>query len=583
MFKKIIAALLVTVSLFSASACTAPTENISNGTPMPPATEAPIPTPPPDTTPDFPEYPMESVQLLELSEYSIVYSEKYTEYQVESIYLLRDVIKTTLGFDVDVKSDITESTGKEIILASSSRQTGINESIDMLPHGLDYVVGTLNKNIILGGNNFYADMRAIYDFINNYLGYDDIENSKISDPLSELSGVNISLYEKPELVIYACNYAVDPFLEQFAIRDMADAHFNMVTVYSYWYSDKDLLNFLKWCARFEIYAILFVHDSMKPELYYDCPIIWGHCIMDEPGPGMFIECSQRADEYLKTYGHLGWKPFINYAGFASVADAAYNLDWFENIPVVSFDRYFGNDFFNHPFRDNHHILYVYEKFADMAKRKGQDLWSYIETYNNTNWDIHTEKQLRWTSYIALSFGAKGILYFQYGDASRNHTSEGDWTKGSLINWDYTKNQAWYDAQKNNAELLKLAELYNRYSHDFSYTLNVYDKGDDNSVAHLIADYRVFDDVLTEVQDSKTRYLVGTFSETYGAGKAFTLVNLENITGDEYKSDAKPVKMKINGKNIKFYFEGELVDIQRDSDGYYDVPMGNGYCYFVTVD
>ncbi len=32
-----------------------------------------------------------------------------------------------------------------------------------------------------------------------------------------------------------------------------------------------------------------------------------------------------------------------------------------------------------------------------------------------------------------------------------------------------------------------------------------------------------------------------------------------------------------------YFNGELQNIEVDSDGYYTVPMGNGYSYFVTVE
>ncbi len=586
MIKKMISIILTVASVLSFTACGAPTY-VSNATQMPPAAEQTAPTPKP--TPDFPEYPTESVQLSTIGEYTIIYPAAYDEYRMEEVYILRDAIKNILSFELEVKPDTSEATGKEIIFASSERANGVDDAIKLFQSGMDYVVGTLNGNIILGGNNFYADARAVYDFINNYLCYDDIENIAISEPKTELSGVNLDIYEEPEIVLYACNYSTPLFDKQFAIRDMAEAKFNMVTVISTGYNDTQLLDFLKWCARFEIKAILWGGDEVRGEnLYADCPIVWGHCLRDEPTVEQFADYSKACDEYLEKYGYLGWKPFVNFSGFTVNAAPYYGSPYFSSCPVVSIDRYFGDNIFEpqlgYTWGHNSGILEAMEIYANEAANRRQDLWCYIECYNSKNWNLQTQKSLRFNSYVCMSFGAKGILYFQYGDASKLYTAEGDWSYGSLVNWDFTKNEAWYHAKQNNEELLRLAEIYNQYKYRYAYTRNVNRKADLDCVGMSTLGMDKYDEVLTEIDDKKTRYLVGKFSKISGEGEAFTLVNLEPLTEEDYMADEAPnVRLKINGENVKFYFNGELQNIEVDSDGYYTVPMGNGYSYFVTVE
>ncbi len=586
--KRLTALFLVLIALLSIAGCTVTTNE------TPGSTQMPLPTYTPDISdeqtekPIFPEYPNETVLLSSLAEYSIVYPQSYTDYKMGEVYMLRDTIKDRLGFELEIKPDTSEATGKEIIFASSERVNGAEGAIDIFQSGLDYVVGTLNGNIILGGNNFYADARAVYDFINNYLCYDDIENVAISEPKTELSGVNLNLYEEPKIVLYACNYSTPLFDKQFAIRDMAEAKFNMVTVMSTGYNDTQLLDFLKWCARFEIKAILWGGDEARGEnLYADCPIVWGHCLRDEPTVEQFADYSKACDEYLEKYGYLGWKPFVNFSGFTINAAPYHGSPYFSSCPVVSIDRYFGDNIFEaqngYAWGHNSGILAAMEIYANEASNRRQDLWCYIECYNSKNWNLQTQKSLRFNSYVCMSFGAKGILYFQYGDASKQYTAEGDWSYGSLVNWDFSKNEAWYHAKQNNEELLKLAEIYTQYEYQYAYTGNIISKADKDCV-EMKTDGAVNDTVLTEIKDNKTRYLIGRFGKANGDGEAFTLVNLEPLTEEDYMADqTSNVGLKINGENVKFYLNGELQDIKLDSEGYYNVPMGNGYSYFVTVE
>lgn len=531
-----------------------------------------------DETPVFPQYDEESLVLSELDGYVIVYPSYYNEYRMYEVNLLRDTIKNVLGFELEIISDAEPQREHEIILASSKHYNGVNDTLNLLQSGLDYVIGVVRGNIVLGGNNYYADMRAIYEFIGNYLGYDDLNNAYIG-PAYAISCLEVRLYRKPPLTLLAANYSVSAFTEQYAIRDMHDAHFNLTLVETGYYTKQELHNFTKWCARYDIFIIF--RGIRDTDIYLDCPVIWGHIIRDEPTTDTYMQYSEECDAYMLEYGRYGWKPLVNYFGstrywrFHSETEG-----FFDAVPVISFDRYFGKKIL---FTDDE-LLTVFESARDFSLRTGKDMWSYIESYNITNRNQNTSKMLRWSAYVSLSFGAKGILYFQYGDASVNYSAEGDWSKGSLVNWDFTKNQAWFDAKKTNEELLKLAPIYCNYKAVAANTINA--KTEVVS-AYLQDAYPYASDYITDFvnpQGSVDTYLFGFFEKNNGKGKAFTIVNLEDIDDIPYsQAEPKYAKIKINGKNITFYRDGEPQNIIPDADGYYNINLANGYCWFITTD
>ena len=292
---KITAAVLLIVMLLSLTACGTVTPSASPDTPGSTASpDIPSETP----TPEFPEYPEETIKLADLSDYAIVYPSYYDEYRMNEVYILRDTIKKVTGAELKIISDGEAKCEHEIILASSDRQNGIEVSISMFESGLDYVVGALNGNIILGGNNFYADMRAVYDFINNYLGYNDIDDI-YSEPKSKISGVNLNIYEEPLLTLMGSNFSIQPYTEQYAIRDMHEAQFNLTLIDIDQYSKDQLRDFIKWCARYEIFIIM--RGINYTELYTDCPVIWGHFLRDEPPISTYADISRQCDEYTEKY------------------------------------------------------------------------------------------------------------------------------------------------------------------------------------------------------------------------------------------------------------------------------------------
>ena len=189
--KRAICLILLTVMLILSTACgVAPTAEAT------PPGEITVESP----TPGLEEYPVEKVSISDLREYVIVYPSYYDEYRMGEVYILRDAIKNVTGYALDVISDGEEKREHEIIIASSTRENGIECSIEKFESGLDYAVGVRKGNIVLGGNNFYADMRAIYYFINNVLGYNDIDDI-YSEPQSVMSGIEFNIYEKPLMTI----------------------------------------------------------------------------------------------------------------------------------------------------------------------------------------------------------------------------------------------------------------------------------------------------------------------------------------------------------------------------------------------
>lgn len=576
MIKRILCLLMTAVLLISMAACTSgKTADVTDtGTPENEETVTPVV--------ELPKYENETVELNNINDYTIVYPSDYTDLRKKDVEFLQKTIKEVTGASLNIISDLEDTSGKEIIIASSKRKNGVEDALEKLPHGLDYVVAVRNGNIVLGGNNYYADIRAIYDFINNTLGYDDVDD-KHGETKETISDVTYNLYNEPEFLFMASNSCVPAFTEQHAIRDMAEAHFNMTFVWEYLYeTDEQLHNFVKWCARYCIFIIMSQSNGYNTELYWDCPVIWGHYVSDEPTVDKFASVHEKCDEYVQKFGKYGWKPYININ--APVEKWTPQCEWlglFDSVPMVSVDLYWGHSILKDgwtPFR-------VFEEVRRVAKLTKRDLWSYIETYNITNQKQNTSKKIRWDCYISLCYGAKNIQYFQYGDASRLHTSEGDWSFGSLVNEDYTKNQAWFDAKNANEEILRIAPIYNQYESEGVLIYNAeYTEGDTdmqspyNDMSKYIVDF-------AEENGARDPYLFGFFDKIgNNDSRAFILVNLEDLNDKHYEMDeARHVKIKINGENVKFYKDGYIQNVDKDNDGYYTVDIKNGYCWFVTID
>ena len=533
----------------------------------------------PATTPEPTAKPGLAVSAL--SDYTIVYPSDYTEYRLQEVYLLQSVIKTLSGREPLLASDREDAVSKEIIIGSSSRKNNYSADISAFKSGLDYIIAADNDKIVLGGNNFYADMRAIYDFINNYLGYDDIEN-KYGEPSKAIYGAEKNIYKQPALRIQGSNFYVPAYTEQYAVRDMHDAHFNMMSIQAELYDEKQLRDFIKWCARYEIFVII-QNEVKYPEVYYDCPVIWGHGV-DEPRIEEYESVSQWCKEYNEKYSKYGWRPDVNFWGIFNPEDEkGYPVycdsyeKYFSDLFALSYDCYLGN-------MDtcrNDAVCAILEDSKKHADKYGQEFWYYIDSFALDEGQVpnvykNVSKMFRTHSYMALSYDADCIRYFQYGDVS----GKGDY--GTLVNFDYSKNKHYYIAQRVNEELLRISEILQEYEWLGACTLS----DEDEEIFSKLNDPYDFSNVITDFEQLvyEDTHLVGCFKKKDGSGYAFTLVNIEPLDMVPYVNILSyPAKMKINGNNVKFYKDGKITDIKQDSDGYYNFSTGNGYCWFVTVD
>ena len=579
---KISAFMLSIIMLLSLTACavTPSSSGIENETTPPEETASPSPTP------TFPTYPKESADITDLSEYTIVYPSYYDEYRMGEVFLLKDAIKNVTGAELDIISDGEEEREHEVIFASSKRQNGVEESISMFESGLDYVIGALNGNIILGGNNFYADMRAVYDFVNNYLGYNDIDNI-YSEPEKTVDGINYHIYKEPDLIIKAANFG-GRFTEIWQVRDVAEANFNMfhLDAFHVGYSETEIVDILKWCARFGLKAIIhtnFTRDSegnytglyiKAADKYADNPAVYGHYLRDEPPLKDLSMYNNFAEMYKEQYGQYGWKLFLNHL----FTDPIWNYldEWdglFSAVDTTGFDNYI-----SYGAKRDDEVLHRWERAREYTLRTGQDYWIYVECVCLA--DRNASKMFRWQSYMSLCFGADALLYWNYSVPFGKLEEWDEW----LVDDKFNRTDGWYDAQRTNAELLKLAPIYVQYENKGACVINQHKE---ELFTYLETPYDCSDvitDFIADGINKDTPYLIGSFDKKEGNGKAFIIMNINAIDDVPYdETESEPVRMKINGENVSFYFEGEKQNIQKDSDGYYSINMGNGYCWFVTVD
>ena len=522
----------------------------------------------------------------ELSRYTIVYPSRCTDMRMDIVNDIQDAIEHITNVRINAVPDSTPKSDKEIILASSSRSTSFDEEIKAFESRMDYVVAKDGNDIVLGGQNYYSDMRAAYDFIKNYLGYDCIEDS-YSEPAKALSEKRSNIYKKPEFTIEAACWATKLDKESY-IKDMADARFNMLMTGCY-LSEQEMHNLTKWCAKYEIN--LMINISTKSDLpnfdvYSDCPAVWGAHVWDEPEESQFETVQKLVDEFNQKYAKYGLKPYVNYAG--ERADAVKQSPLLKNVRVMSFDWYiFVN---NYPDGwcgtkwEGSYYLKRMQTFMNVAHEYGMDFWTYIQAYRRKGGIFNAEKAYRWQMYMNMCFDSKGMLYFMYANQSEAENNWGDYST-LVLNRDMTKSDNYYYAQKANEEILKAYDVLKDYRNVGAYT---YFKRDSQFYAEFdeYKDFDVIEDIIDINNETlgNTSYLVGCFEKKDGTGKAFILMNLEIITDFDYDMNRKlPIKLKINGSKVTSCKNGWPKVMQPDADGYYSFLMPNGECVFVTIE
>ncbi len=577
--KKLISIVLAVLTLIAVTACT--------------------PTASPTATPE------PAIQVESLKDYTIVYPASYKEWQMTEVTLLQNAIEHLTGTKPNAIADTEPKNGKEIILASSTRETAFDAKIEAQANAMCYVVGVDGDDIVIGGKNYYSDMRAAYDFINNYLGYDDIADT-YSEPTKKILGENEVLWQKPDTYIAGSNLNAEPFAEPWHVRDFAECNFNLLQIVFWHYpSDESMRNVATWCARYGVELMFYPYnDSNTKEVVIPCeedfienPAIWGLYIVDEPA-------GDEANEIFSTVCKNAKARFEQYGWNILVNTLISTHDWENNDEVIAgngtywtiqnWEKYYSelDQFCFDPapylykWTWRVYVCHAMEIAKETAEKFDQDLFVYIDAYNLKNRG-YNDKMFRSHAYLALAFGADCVFYFQYGDASPYWTAEGDWTNGSLVNHDFTKNKYWYDAQKVNAGINKIAPILKQYDHLGVYAVNA---KEDDKFTYMLRPLEEFDGIIDidctlaeTLYGSADQFVVGCFDKKEGDGSAFIILNAETLTDEEYGSTTIAyTKIKVNG-NATFYRDGEVIEAEKDDNGYYKVRIPNGECLFVTVE
>ncbi len=549
---------------------------------------------------------MRSISVSSLADYVIVYPSEYSEWKMHEVSLLQNVLSEMMHTEIMAVPDTEIVNGKEIILASSSRDTKYTETVRNFDNAMCYIIGVDGENIVLGGQNYYSDMRAIYDFVNNILGYDDI-NDVHGEAETEIRNVKTVLWQKPEFYIMAANFASNPFTEAWQVKDVADGGFNLLHLpygSTGYIEGASLRDELKYCARFGIEGLIMPttkknYNADKKEMFFENeediienPAVFGMYVYDEPQPDKLGIAHDMLIAAKKKFGNLGWKFYIE---VYSPWYPDHVLDRYEEPfeMLTNWREYFAEcdglslDFyFQHYSNRNIAYCYVVEQYAKLAREMNQDFYFYTESYRFSVANLNPSKIFRTNSYLGLCFGAKMIQYFNYGDANaasyiKNSEYSVEYDHNTLVTTEFEKTKYYDYAKKNNEELKKVTDILAGYEYDGAYSV-YYDR--DNVL--ILEEQHPGKNLYAELMknNDKLPILFGTYINNETNGKALLVMNMSELNSDTYEEsmNESTITLRIfNGSDVKFYRNGELMDVERKEGRTYELPFGNGSCYLIT--
>lgn len=98
-------------------------------------------------------------------DFKIVYPSSYKESEKILIDNIQEYIYLATGFQLDIISDKEKQTEHEIVVGSARNKSYSNHS------DLDCIIEIRDGNLYVGGNNYYADAKAVNYLINDFLYY----------------------------------------------------------------------------------------------------------------------------------------------------------------------------------------------------------------------------------------------------------------------------------------------------------------------------------------------------------------------------------------------------------------------------
>lgn len=396
--KKLIS-IIVTIVLMLCSAC-----GLSSPTPI--LTPEITPSPSPEASEITKEM---------LAGYSIVYPSSYNEYRMEDVHSFRNSISWYIGKNLSIVADNEARPENAIILADSSLEHQYSSKISELNGTLGYIIAfdEQTEDIIVGGSNYYATLLAMEQF-KQMLSSDDIEVLE-----TEYLEYSIEFANVPTI---ACTLKTMPFttLEQF--NKMIEQGYNGVVIDASLYNERQLHNVVKWCATNCVGLIM--RSYVSKELYFDCPAVKGHLIVDEPyGDDAYEWYSLDSKKYADACRQYGWEPYVNLICQYDV------IERLENDP----DLFTAVDSFcikltNSKIVDTVTMLARVQEYASSANKDfvvGVDLTSAFGSHS-------AEDTALLRAALGICLGAVGVEYFCYSGDGHTEDSSYEITDASNI-------------------------------------------------------------------------------------------------------------------------------------------------------
>ena len=291
-------------------------------------------------------------------------------------------------------------------------------------------------------------------------------------------------------------------------REIGAANFTLVFGPVGGFSAQNARKHVALCEKHGLRAIVLTRGVPDDELP-EGPACWGYRLWDEPNASMFDQLAKRVKELRKSRpGRLGYiNLFPNYANSKQLGAASYDeyvkrfVDTVD-VDILCMDHY-------PPFKPNTDGRQRYcqnlETMRKYSLQKSIPFWNYFNVMPFGPHTDPTESQIRWQIYTSLAYGAKGVIYFNYGTPKTF-----EFPKGSgIVRRDGTRTRHWFQAKRINRSLKNLGPTLMQLTNQGVYRVK---PGDDPATILTGTPIKT---ITRAKVDPDHDYLIGTFQHADG--------------------------------------------------------------------
>lgn len=529
---------------------------------------------------DYPVRPI-IVDGVNISEFTVVYPDSYNEMQRADVQEFADSVLTACGIELNVGTD------SETPLSEHEIRIGTVRGADYSSLGaLDCRIAVSDGNVILGGNNFYADIRAVYRFMRSVLGF-GYDGSYASEFVSVSAQDAIVEWVEPSVTVMAwCTHSSVPFNTEQSVAKAVEAGFNLLDIWAC--GGQDLHNMLKWAAAYDV-KLLFLdwnilsqfdkedYSALTPEIaeYITAPMVYGNYLVDEPSLNMFASVAEGVRNYESSTGKTAFTNlFPGYASSGQLGCDSYDEYIRSYLDIVDPDMLVVDIYSLEARSTSKYLIENLSLICDILHEENYsdtELGVFIQGLSFAPGATRTPSadDLCWQTYVTLCFGTKMIAYFTYlpvlGESS------------ALIDIDGNTTAVWEGAKDVNADLAAFADVYAEYG-----SLGVFAYNCELQPWVELHDQIDFSDVMT--LEGKGSVLVGCFEKESDGSHAFILSNQKNLLSFKRKDSVSNLIVHLtSGESLTVWQNGVASVLTPDENGEIAISLERGEGVFCVVN